>query len=161
VKLFKSPFKKKIQNKSLISVFLSYGKISHFLTPYLCVINLTFKQFKIMTQSKEFMLLFRFEPTGNQPTEAEMAEMHQRWGAFIGGIAIQEKLISTHQLGFMGMQIASNKEQTDGIYVANNHTLGGNMILKANGMAEAVEIAKNCPILHMGGSVEVRDIMPM
>jgi hypothetical protein len=141
---------------------LSYGKISHFLTIYLCIINLTIKQFKIMTQAKEFMLMFRFEPNTNyQPTETEMAASHQQWGAFIGQIALQEKLVSTHQLGFDGMQIASSGQLTDGIYVASKQTLGGNMIIKANGMAEAVEIAKNCPILSMGGSVEVRDVVPM
>jgi hypothetical protein len=35
------------------------------------------------------------------------------------------------------------------------------MIIKANSVEEATSIAKNCPILHMGGSVEVRDIIPM
>lgn len=56
-----------------------------------------------MVQTNEFMLVFRYEPNNNyQPTEAEMTEMHQQWGAFIGNIAIQEKLISTHQLGFEG-----------------------------------------------------------
>jgi hypothetical protein len=35
------------------------------------------------------------------------------------------------------------------------------MIVKANTLDEAVEMAKKCPILHMGGSVEVRAIQPM
>jgi hypothetical protein len=115
-----------------------------------------------MTQVKEFMLMFRFEPNNDyQPTEDEMATSYQQWGAFIGQIALQEKLVSTHQLGFDGMQISSNGHVADGIYVASKQTLGGNMVIKANGMAEAVEIAKNCPILSMGGSVEVRDVLPM
>ncbi len=115
-----------------------------------------------MVQKKEFMLVFRYEPQQNyQPTEAEMNEMHQQWGAFIGNIAIQEKLVSTHQLGFEGKQITADLSVSDGIYIADKQTLGGNMIVKANTMNEAVEMAKQCPILLMGGTVEVRNIQPM
>ena len=115
-----------------------------------------------MVQNNEFMLVFRYEPSNDyQPTAAEMNEMHQQWGAFIGNIAIQEKLVSTHQLGFEGKQIAADQSVTEGIYIADNQTLGGNMIVKANTIDEAVEMAKNCPILHMGGTVEVRSIQPM
>lgn len=115
-----------------------------------------------MVQTNEFMLVFRYEPNNNyQPTEAEMTEMHQQWGAFIGNIAIQEKLISTHQLGFEGKQILADKSVVEGIHLSDNKTLGGNMIVKANTMDEAVEIAKKCPILVMGGTVEVRAIQPM
>jgi hypothetical protein len=114
-----------------------------------------------MKRSKEFMLLFRFNPSGPKPTESELKASHAAWGAYIGGIALQEKLVSTHQLGFDGMQVASNGELTDGIWFSDDMALGGNMILKASGMAEAVEIAKECPILKMGGTVEVRDITPM
>jgi hypothetical protein len=115
-----------------------------------------------MEKQKEFMLLFSFEPNNSyQPTEAEMNEMHQQWGTFIGNIAIQEKLVSTHQLGFEGKQIAADKSVTEGINIANNKTLSGNMIIKANSLDEAVLIAQDCPILQMGGSVEVRSINPM
>ena len=115
-----------------------------------------------MVQTNEFMLVFRYEPNNNyQPTEAEMNEMHQHWGAFIGQIAMQEKLVSTHQLGYEGKQILADKTVVEGIHVADNQTLGGNMIVRAGSMDEAIEMAKNCPILLMGGTVEVRAIQPM
>ncbi|MGL5892287.1 MAG: YciI family protein [Bacteroidia bacterium] len=115
-----------------------------------------------MSQSKEFMLLFRFDATQNyQPTEAEVAEQHQQWGSFIGNIAIQEKLVSTHQLGFSGKEVSADKSVTDGIYVAKNETLGGNMVIRAKSINEAAEISKGCPILAMGGRVEVREILAM
>ncbi len=115
-----------------------------------------------MTQMNEFMLMFRFEPNfGYQPTESEMSEMHKQWGVFIGNIAIQEKLVSTHQLGYEGRQISADHSVTEGIFVCEKQTLSGNMVIKANTMEGAVEIAKACPILLMGGSVEVRSIIPM
>jgi hypothetical protein len=115
-----------------------------------------------MEKKNEFMLLFRFEPSNEyQPTAAEMEQSHQQWGAFIGKIAIQEKLVSTYQLGFEGVQISADQSLNNGVHLANNQTLGGNMIVRANSMNEAVEIAKECPILFMGGNVEVRNISPM
>ena len=115
-----------------------------------------------MEKKNEFMLVFRFEPNFSyQPSEAEMTEMHQQWGAFIGNIAIQEKLVSTHQLGFEGKQVSADKTVNEGLHISDNLTLAGNMIVKANTIDEAVQMAKECPILVMGGSVEVRAIQPM
>lgn len=115
-----------------------------------------------MVQKTEFMMLFRFEPNFTyQPSEAEMNQMHQQWGSFIGNIAIQEKLVSTHQLGFEGRQITPDKTTTEGIHVSEGKTIAGNMIVKAASIDEAVEMAKDCPILLMGGMVEIRSIQPL
>jgi hypothetical protein len=115
-----------------------------------------------MEKKNEFMFLFRFEPTNNyQPTEADMVESQQAWGAFIGNIAIQERLVSTYQLGFSGKQIFADKSIADGMSVLANQSLGGNMVVRANSLDHAVEMAKGCPILQMGGTVEVRDVVPM
>jgi hypothetical protein len=115
-----------------------------------------------MVHQNEFMFVFRYEPNNNyQPSELELNEMHQQWGAFIGNIAIQEKLVSTHQLSFEGKQILADKSVVEGLHIAQGLTLGGNMIVKANTLEEAVEMAKNCPILFIGGTVEVRAIKPM
>jgi hypothetical protein len=117
---------------------------------------------KKVSAANEFMLAFRLQPNlSYQPTEVELNEMHQQWGAFIGKIALQEKLVSTHQLGFEGVQVLSNKKTKDGIYISKKETLGGNMIIKANSLTEATEMAKACPILAMGGTVEVRNILAM
>lgn len=115
-----------------------------------------------MVQKNEFMLLFRFEPNFNQqPTQEELSEMHQQWGAFIGQIAIQEKLVSTHQLGFEGKLISANGAIHEGMCISEKQIIAGNMIVTANTLEEAVKMAKNCPILFAGGTVEVRSIQPM
>ncbi len=115
-----------------------------------------------MKNSNEFMLLFRYQPDFNyQPSADEIAQMHQQWGAYIGGLAIQEKLVSTYQLGFEGVQIAADQSETEGILIAENLTLSGNMVIKATDLKAAIHVAKGCPILLMGGTVEVRSILPM
>jgi hypothetical protein len=49
----------------------------------------------------------------------------------------------------------------DGPYVEIKEALGGYIIVKANGFDEAVEIAKGCPIVNGGASVEVRKVAAM
>ncbi|MEM6765072.1 MAG: YciI family protein [Bacteroidota bacterium] len=108
------------------------------------------------------MLIFRFEPQFDyQPTEEELASQRQAWGTFIGNIALSEKLVSTHQLGFSGNKITADMSVAEGVLVADGCTIGGNMVVKANSLEEATELAKGCPILQVGGTVEVRDVIPM
>lgn len=115
-----------------------------------------------MKVEQKFMMIFSFSPNPEyQPTKEEMEQMKEDWGSFIGNIAIKEKLDSTHQLGFNGKQIATDSSITDGILISESKTISGNMIVKANSLDEAVEMAKDSPILKMGGSVEVRNIIPM
>lgn len=113
-------------------------------------------------EKKEFMLLFRLSPQmDQQPTPEEMNTQEQQWGNFIGQLAMQEKLISTYQLGFEGCILNANGQQTNGIYLENGQTIGGNIVLRCKDLEEVVEIAKDCPILSMGGNVEIREIQPM
>jgi hypothetical protein len=114
-----------------------------------------------MTPVKEFMLLFRFEPTNEQPTPEQLQEMHKQWGEFIGNIAMQGKLVSTYQLGFDGVQIFADHTTKEGFHFVEGQTLSGNMVLKADSIEVATELAKKCPILLMGGTVEVRNLIPM
>ena len=114
-----------------------------------------------METLKEFMLLFRMQ-TGNAPPSAEQtAAMQQQWGMYIGNIAAQAKLVNTSRLGFEGNIIDNSTTVNNGTYVANQETLTGNMLIKAASLEEGTEIAKGCPVLAMGGTVEVRSIIPM
>jgi hypothetical protein len=107
------------------------------------------------------MLLFRLQPSNTQSTPVETTGMQQLWGAFIGGIAAQAKLVSASRLGFDGNIIDKELNVSIGISIANNETLTGNMVVKAATLDEATEIAMGSPVLTMGGSVEVRSIIPM
>jgi len=114
-----------------------------------------------MSQSKEFMLLFRFEPSNEQPTQEQLQEMEKQWGEFIGTIAMQGKLVSTHQLGFEGQKVSPDQLIEKGFHISEGQMVAGNMVLKAESIEAATELAKKCPILFMGGTVEVRDVQPM
>lgn len=114
-----------------------------------------------MKESKEFMLLFRYEPSNEEPTQEQLKEMQKLWEEFIATIAIKGKLVSTHQLGFEGKKVSPDLSTEEGLHISDNQIIGGNMILKASSIESATESAKKCPILIMGGTVEIRDIIPM
>jgi len=50
---------------------------------------------------------------------------------------------------------------TDGPYAEIKELIGGYTLVRAESLDEAAEMAKNCPILEMGGNVEIREINPM
>ncbi|MEO0468809.1 MAG: YciI family protein [Bacteroidota bacterium] len=115
-----------------------------------------------MVSAQEFMMIFRYDPQADQqPSQDVLAAQPQRWSSFIGNLAIQEKLVSTHQLGYEGKQLSATLTVAEGVRFAEKETISGNMVVKANSMDEVLNMAKECPILDLGGRVEIRSIIPM
>ena len=109
-----------------------------------------------MHTMKDFMMIFRHTPSNEKDPTPEVLQDWQNW---IGGIAAQLKFVNTHQLGSEGKILKSSHTVSDGPYAALEEVVGGSLVVKAGSMEEAVEMAKNCPILSMGGNVEVRNIL--
>lgn len=114
-----------------------------------------------MENLKEFMLFFRMKPTKEQPTKEQQLAMHQQWGRYIGGIASNARLVSTSRLGFEGKTINNLSAVHDEIRVTEGETISGSMVFKAGDLDEATQMAMDCPILRLGGSIEIRSIIPM
>jgi hypothetical protein len=110
----------------------------------------------------DFMMIFRTEPMGDYtPTPDEMQAGIKQWQDWIGGIAAQGKFVGTNQLGYTGKTIHADGVITDGPYAELKEIVGGYVFVKAENYDEAMEMAAGCPILFMGGKVEVRDIMEL
>lgn len=79
---------------------------------------------------------------------------------WIGGIAAQNKFSGGNGLPFDDAKVVrSNKLVTNGPFGDIKETIGGYVIVKADSVDEAVEFAKQCPILQgEGNTVEVRKI---
>ena len=108
----------------------------------------------------QFMMIFRKEKKEEaQPTPEQMQAMFQSWQDWIGGIAAQGKFVSSDALGNSGRTVNSAGPLTDGPYVEVKEMIGGYAIVKADTLDEAVSLADGCPILNIGGTVEVRDVM--
>jgi len=105
-------------------------------------------------------MIFRMSPMGDyQPTPSQIQESIKHWQDWIGGIAAQGKFVSTNQLGFTGKTLLPGGVVTDGPYAEVKEIVGGYIIVKAAAIDEALLLAAGCPVLAMGGNVEVRDIM--
>lgn len=111
---------------------------------------------------KEFMLIFRMTPNADfQPSPEQMQESIKHWQDWIGGIAAQGKFVSTNQLSFTGKTLKADGVITDGPYAEVKEIVGGYIIVQAANLDEALKLAAGCPILQVGGHVEVREIMQL
>jgi len=111
----------------------------------------------------EFVLIFRsdFQPEVKFSPD-EMQAIMQQWQTWMGGMAAQGKLASSgNRLGGDGKTVRPGNLITNGPYAEIKEMLTGYIIVNAGTIDEAAEIAKGCPILLVGGNVEVRDIIPM
>ena len=94
------------------------------------------------------------------PTPEEIEEELKAWQDWMGGIGAQGKLQNPGEaLGFEGRTMHSDGSVTDGPYAELKEIVGGFMIVSAESIEEATELAKGCPALTNGGKVEVRDII--
>jgi hypothetical protein len=80
----------------------------------------------------------------------------------MGGLAAQGKLVdSGNRLRIEGKVVSPGGVITNGPYVEVKEAIGGYTMIRATSLEEAAELSKGCPILTTGGSVEVREILPM
>ena len=84
------------------------------------------------------------------------------WQDWMGSIAAQNKLVSAgNRLEAEGLVVKPNNVITNGPYVETKEAVGGYTIIKAESLEEAASLSQSCPILQMGGNVEIRSIVAM
>jgi len=113
---------------------------------------------------KEFLLVFRrdFVAKEAQPSPEQLQSMMKPWQDWMGSLGAQNKLVdSGNRLSSDGRVVKPNNVITNGPYVEIKEAVGGYIIVRAKSIDEAAEIAKGCPILTIGGNVEVRTVVPM
>ncbi len=112
---------------------------------------------------KQFMFLFKGgdEVWDNKSPEEQDIHM-QHWQEWIGKIAEQEKYIGGERLHPHGNTIhPGGVKVTDRPLTEAKEIVGGYIIVKANTLEEATEMAKGCPGLQWESSLEVREVWPM
>src|SRR5687768_4479540 len=112
---------------------------------------------------KDFLLVFRNDYKSMPASSPEeMQAIMKQWMDWIGGIAAQNKLIDRgNRLHGAGKVVKAGNVITDGPYTEVKELIGGYTLIKAGSLEEAAEMAKGCPVLSVGGNVEVREINPM
>lgn len=110
---------------------------------------------------KEFALIFRLKDISDfKPTPEQMQE-RMNW---LAGIASQNKLVDRGNtlLPFAGSAktVKRNNVITDGAYTEIKEFISGYIVVKADTIDEAVEMAKENPVFEqVGGSIEVREVL--
>ena len=113
---------------------------------------------------KEFVLIFRTECLPEVKfSPDEMQSMMLHWQNWMGSIAARNKLANTgNRLGSNGVTLKPGDVITNGPYAGIREIITGYIIIRAESIDEAVEMAKGCPLVAGGGGqVEVRNIIPM
>lgn len=109
---------------------------------------------------QEYMLIFRHQDGQKVASPEQIQIWMKQTMDWIGGIAAQNKFSGGNGLPFDDAKVVrSNKLVTNGPFGDIKETIGGYVIVKADSVDEAVEFAKQCPILQgEGNTVEVRKI---
>jgi hypothetical protein len=112
---------------------------------------------------EKFMYLFRGGDSAmaGQSPEAMQAHM-QKWMIWMKSLEEKGQLVAGEPLQQNGKQVSGTKKViTDGPFVEAKEAVGGYLIVNAKNIDHAVEISMACPILEVGGKVEVRPVQKM
>ena len=109
-----------------------------------------------------FLLLFRNAgPDTHQHLSAEQrAQLTRQWNEWYDGLAATGKVQHGRPLALGGRVVsgARGERVVDGPYAETKEVVGGYFFLNVADLEEATAIAKKCPGLPLGLTVEVRPV---
>ncbi|MDR6466280.1 YciI family protein [Chryseobacterium sediminis] len=109
---------------------------------------------------KEFALIFRLKDVSDFKPSPEQIRERLNW---LGSIAAQNKLVDKGNTLLPAPGAAKTVRPdhivTDGPYTEIKEFISGYIIVRAESIEEAVEMAKGNPIFKIGGNIEVREIL--
>jgi hypothetical protein len=110
------------------------------------------------TTTTDYMLLFRGTDWNRGLSSEEIQNVMNRWIAWLDRLVEQGKTSAGQPLTNQGKVISGKKGQTvlDGPFAESKEAVAGYILLQVDNLDEAVAIAKECPGLDYGLSVEVR-----
>ena len=116
---------------------------------------------KIMsTPTKEYILLFRGNEWHNDLSPEELQSVMGKFKAWFDRLSEQGKVKGGQPLAREGKIVSGKNGRVvaDGPFAESKEAIGGYFLLTVNTLDEAVAIAKECPALEYGNSVEVRPV---
>ncbi len=94
-------------------------------------------------------------------TAAQREALANQWNDWFQGLAARGKVQQANPLGLGGRVVTGPRGErvTDGPYAEGKEVVGGYFILTGVDMDEATAIARQCPGLPLGLTVEVRPVL--
>lgn len=109
---------------------------------------------------KEFALIFRLKDISDFNPSPEQMKERMNW---LAGIAAQNKLVDKGNtllpVEGSAKTVKPGNLVTDGPYTEIKEFISGYIVVKAENIDEAVEMAKANPIYKIGGNIEVREVL--
>jgi hypothetical protein len=114
----------------------------------------------MQTATSQYMLLFRGTRWDKNLSPEQIQNVMSRWMAWYDRLVSEEKIKSAHPLASEGKIVSKKRELSvaDGPFAESKEAIGGYFLLLVNDFDEALEIAKECPALDYGLTVEVRPV---
>jgi hypothetical protein len=111
-------------------------------------------------QKSQFLFVFRNPQDQPEPSPEEMQKIFGAWMGWIKGMKDGGFYVGGQPLEEGGKLLRGprGKSLTDGPFVEAKEIVGGYVIIHADSLDAAAAIAKGCPGLDSGGTVEVRPI---
>ncbi|HXU75541.1 MAG TPA: YciI family protein [Methylomirabilota bacterium] len=117
-----------------------------------------------MTQTnKRFMLLLRGGIDDSTLSPEQLQQLISKYFAWMEKLRALDRYEGGEPLEDETKFLSGPGEHkvTDGPFTEAKEVVAGYFILRARDLKEAAEMARGCPILENGGTVEVRPIRPM
>jgi hypothetical protein len=115
-----------------------------------------------METKSPYLLIFRDgSPDVYKAMSAEQRQsLMQQWNAWYDGLAAEGKVEHGHPLEPQGRVVSGPRGEriTDGPFAEATEGIGGYFLLIVSDLDEATEIARRCPSLGYGMTVEVRPV---
>ena len=123
-----------------------------------CLSASLFAQQKSGTEkSMQFRLIIRSN-TSTPLNKAIIDTNIKHWQNYMGGLARNGKIAGGYRPEKDGEVLTGINNITTGAYKANDMVVSSFLIINAKDMKEAEQIAAQCPVFELKGSVEVRSI---
>jgi hypothetical protein len=108
----------------------------------------------------EFTFLYRGSPASTMSPDERQKQM-EKWMAWFKDMGARGLVKNPGHPLENGGKVVRGKPiaVSDGPYAEAKDLVGGYTLIEASDLAHAAEIAKGCPILEVGGAVEVRPVM--
>ncbi|MHA4810424.1 YciI family protein [Flavitalea flava] len=112
---------------------------------------------------KNFMFLFRGpSPEDLKFTPEQSQQSMQKWFGWINELREKDLYVGGEPLISTGKTVQGKKPVvTDGPFAEGKELVGGYIIIKADSLEDATELAFGFPDFGVQGSVEVREVMQM
>jgi len=106
-----------------------------------------------------YLVLFR-ERDGREDVhpEEEIRKHRANWKSWFEEWSGKGRIAGGSGLTLNGRTVNENKEVADEIYRNGKEIVGGFLILRADTLDEATDIARSCPIYEFDGCSEVREM---